>query len=204
MTNPTSLRVFITNDKGEIVDLFGEEQAWATRERVILAGARYSQESMDMIHRGESDTVELKEFIRLDDKKKASELVKAVISFANTAGGTIFIGVTDDTEIKGVDGYIPHKQNTAAFEADYFSGIRRLLQQKLNRIPPIETRSERIGDKTVFILRVEEGPAKPYSNVQTRETFVRRGASDVRPDPDTDLRRMLESGRASLLFPWSL
>jgi len=45
-----------------------------------------------MIRRGESDTVEFKEFIHLDDKKKAAELVKAVISFANTRGGTIFIG----------------------------------------------------------------------------------------------------------------
>jgi hypothetical protein len=44
---------------------------------------------------------------------------------------------------------------------------------------------------TLFVIAVGEGIAKPYVNVQTKETFLRRGARDVRPDPDTDLRRML-------------
>jgi len=67
------------------------------------------------------------------------------------------------------------------FEADYLAGLRTLLQQKLNRIPSIETRTERIGDKTVFVVRVEEGVAKPYTNIQTRETFVRRGGQRYAP-----------------------
>lgn len=196
MQNPSSLRVFITDDRGAILDKFAEEEAWTTRERVIFAGAKYSETVMNMIRRGETDAVEFKEFIRLDDMKKAAELVKAVISFANTRGGTIFIGVTDDADIVGVEPHVPHdKRKAASFEADYFAGVRTLLKQKLNRIPPIETRTERIGDKTVFVVQVTEGAAKPYTNVQTRETFVRRGASDVRPDPDTDLMQMLESGR---------
>ncbi len=202
MTNPTSLRVFITNQSGQVLDSFAEEQAWATGERVIFAGARYSDASMDMIRRGETDAVEFKQFIRLEDKKKAAELAKAVISFANAAGGTIFIGVTDDADIVGVDGHVPHKEKAEAFEADYFAEIRKLLQEKLNRIPIVDTHSERIGDKTVFVLRVEEGSAKPYFNVQTREIFIRRGASDVRPDPDTELRQMLDSRRGIELGPF--
>lgn len=195
MQNPILLRVFITNERGEILDSFAEEEPWTTRERVIFAGARYSDEVMDMIRGGETDTVEFKEFIRLEDKRKAAELVKAVISFANTRGGTIFIGVTDDAEVVGVEEHIPHdKRKATSFEPDYFAGVRSLLQQKLNRIPPIEMRTERMGDKRVFVIEVAEGVAKPYTNVQTRETFVRRGASDVRPDPDTELRQMLQSG----------
>lgn len=205
MDNPTSLRVFITDEGGRILDSFSEERMWSSRERVIFAGARYSGASMEMIRRGESDTVEFKVFIRLEDKKKAAELVKAVISFANTAGGTIFIGVTDDAEIEGIEANVPHdKRKAETFEADYFAAIRRLLQQKLNRIPIIETRSEQIGDKTVFLLRVEEGTAKPYFNVQTREIFIRRGGNDVRPDPDADLRQMVDSGRWQGLLPFGL
>ena len=192
MQNPSSLRVFITDDSGSILDRFAEEEAWTTRERVIFAGARFSDSAMRTIRQGETDTVEFKPFVRLDDKMKAAELVKAVISFANTRGGAIFIGVTDDAEVVGVEAHIPHdKPKAATFEAEYFAGVRTLLKQKLNRIPPIETRTERIGDKTVFVVQVSEGLAKPYTNVQTRETFIRRGASDVRPDPDSDLRQML-------------
>jgi hypothetical protein len=195
MQNPSSLSVFITDEKGEILDKFAEEEAWTTRERVIFAGAKYSETVMNLIRRGETDTIEFKEFVRLDDQRKAAELVKAIISFANTRGGTIFIGVTDDADIVGVEAQIPHdKRKAATFEADYFAGVRRLLKQKLNRIPPIETRSERIGDKTIFVVQVAEGAAKPYANIQTRETFIRRGGNDVRPDPDTDLRQMFESG----------
>lgn len=50
----------------------------------------------------------------------------------------------------------------------------------------------RIDDKTLFIIDVQEGDAKPYFNVQTNEMFIRRGASDVRPNPDTDLKQMLD------------
>jgi len=94
LPNPTSLRLFITNETGEIIDSFSEEERWTTRERVIFAGARYSEEVMGMIRQGETDVVEFKPFIRLDDKHKTGEIVKAVISFANTRGGTIFIGVS--------------------------------------------------------------------------------------------------------------
>jgi Schlafen, AlbA_2 len=201
MANPTSLRIFITNEQGEIVDSFAEQEAWTTRERVIFAGARYPSEAMELIRRGESDTVEFKPYIRLDDVKKAAELVKAVISFANTRGGTIFVGVSDDAEILGVEGHMPHdRKKAASFEADFFTAVRNLLKQKLNRIPPIDTRTERIGDKTLFVLQVAEGTVKPYTNIQTRETFVRRGASDMRPDPDTELRQMLVSSGNPLTF----
>lgn len=194
MANPISVRVFITSENGNILDQFAEDQTGATGKRVIFAGARYSESSMNAIRHGESDTTEFKEFIRLDDKKKAAELVKAVISFANTAGGTIFIGVTDDAEVEGIEAHIPHdKRKAETFESDYFAKIRTLLQQKLNRIPVMEIRNERIGDKTVFIIQVEEGGAKPYFNIQTNEMFVRRGASDIRPNPDADIRQMMNS-----------
>jgi hypothetical protein len=192
MPNPTNLRVFIVNDKSETLDSFAEDEHWSTRHRVIFAGSNYSTQLMQMIRGGETDSVEFKEFIRLDDKRKAADIIKAVISFANTAGGTILIGVTDDAEIAGVDSQVPHdKRKAATFAADYFRSVREVLKQKLNRIPPVEMHTEQIGDKTIFVIRVAEGSAKPYVNVQTKETFLRRGASDVRPDPDTELRDML-------------
>jgi schlafen family protein len=202
MPNPTSLRLFVVNDKSETLDSFAEEENWSTRHRVIFAGSEYPTELMHMIRGGETDAVEFKEFIRLDDKKKSADIIKAVISFANTAGGTILIGVTDDAEVVGVDLQVPHdKRKAATFAADYFRSVREVLKQKLNRIPPIEMHTEQIGDKTIFVIRVAEGSAKPYVNVQTKETFLRRGASDVRPDPDTELRNMLGS-RGLMDWQW--
>ena len=198
MADPTNVAIFITNDKKEIVDSFAEDENRTSRERVIFASSRYSDVTMTLIRRGETDTVEFKSFIRLDDMKKANELVKAVISFANTRGGTIFIGVTDDAEIVGIESQIPHKTTAANFEKGYFKRVRELLKQKLNRIPHSDMRTERLGDKSVFIIEVSEGTNKPYYDVQTREIFVRRGASDVRPDPDTELPRILGSNDLAL------
>ena len=194
MTNPTSISVFITESRGRILDRFDEDQISTTRERVIFAGVDYSRSLVESIRQGESDTVEFKTFINLEDKKKAAEIVKAVISFANSAGGTLYIGVNDDAEIEGIEAHVPHDSRRAReFQSDYFAGIRRLLQQKLNRIPTIRISAEKIGDKTAFLIRIKEGSAKPYFNVQTGEIFIRRGASDVRPNPDKDLRLMFNS-----------
>jgi predicted HTH transcriptional regulator len=110
-----------------------------------------------------------------------------------------------DAEIQGVEAHVPDdNKNAETFEADYFAEVRRLMQQKLNRIPKIDNHSERIGEKTVFVLKVEEGATQPYFNVQTREIFIRRGASDVRPDPDKDLRMMVTSGGSLELLPVGL
>jgi len=205
MSNPTSLRVLLTAENGDVLDQFAEEHTYATKERVIFAGRRDAEVSTDLIRRGESDSVEFKVFVRLDDTKKVAELVRTVIAFANTTGGRLFIGITDDGDIEGVDGQIPHiSQDTSAFSGAYFARLRSILQQKLNRIPTIELSSEGIGGKTIFVMNVEEGQSKPYFDMQTREIFVRRGASNMRPDPDSDFRRLLGSRDAFGLSEFDL
>ena len=44
----------------------------------------------------ESETIELKEIVVEDIKKE-------IIAFANSAGGTLYVGVADDGSIVGVD-----------------------------------------------------------------------------------------------------
>lgn len=193
MSNPTQLRVFITNENGKVLDQFSDDPGHG---RSVLNHVRSTERLMEIIRSGETDTVEFKTFVRLDDKKdkKATELLKVAISFSNTKGGTLFIGVSDDAEVVGVDSNIPHdKQKAATFEAEYISDLRKLFKDCLNRLPRIDIRSEKIDGKTVFVVRVDEGSAKPYCNFQTREIFVRKGASDMRPDPDSELRQMFGS-----------
>ena len=104
--------------------------------------------------------------------------------------------------IRGISSSATVVQRRATMFQILFVDEDRLEYLRLNRIPPIETRSERIGDKTIFVVQVAEGAAKPYANIQTRETFIRRGGNDVRPDPDTDLRQMFESGGERLPLHW--
>jgi len=195
MPSPTRLLVFVVDAKGEILDSFEEQEQWCSGERVIYAGAQYSRELMKLIRQGETDTVEFKEFIRTEDRKKAHEIVETVIAFANTAGGTVLFGVSDKAEIKGVGDHVPHDAEKAqTFSADYGRWIRDLLKQRLNRIPELEFTEERIGASTLFKLQAHEGSYKPYVDVLTNDTYVRRGANNVRPDPEAGLISMLGRG----------
>jgi hypothetical protein len=63
MPNPTSLQVFLVNDRSEILDSFTETESWTTRHRVIFAGTAYPTELMAMIRGGETDRVEFKEHL---------------------------------------------------------------------------------------------------------------------------------------------
>jgi len=43
-----------------------------------------------------------------------------------------------------------------------------------------------VSDKTILIIHVVEGEFKPYST-RNNDTFIRVGATDRKPDPDTEL-----------------
>lgn len=186
MEAPTSLRVFISDRDGQILDQFAEEQAYSTGERVIFTDRHKGRRLLELIRSGESDRVEFKPFVRLEDRTKVAEIVKTVIAFANTQGGTIFIGVSDGGEIEGVESNRPNNpQRSRTFFQDYVEGLKKLLRDRLNRVPGVTVRAAHLGDRVLIVLEVPEGDCKPYFNLETREVFVRRGASNMRPDPDS-------------------
>jgi hypothetical protein len=114
---------------------------------------------LDMINKGENENVEFKK--ELD----AKEFLESVVSFANTRGGTIFLGVDDDCQIKGFGGEVKAKID------DLIHG---------NCDPSIEVQVHRQvmpGDIPITIVEVPEGTNKPYI-LNNRGIFVRRGGSD--------------------------
>lgn len=196
--NPTRLLVFLINSEGEWIDSFEETDSSASwPNRVLFAGAKYSKALAETIRQGETDTVEFKPYIRPKDKKVA-EILQTIIAFANTKGGLLIFGVSDHAEVLGVDHEEPHDAKRGkAFPEDYFDWIRKLVKDNLNRIPGLDMKKETVGDKTVLLVKVGEGNTKPYFNFHTKEVFVRRGANNVRPDPEAQLQQRL-SGQ---IFP---
>ena len=51
----------------------------------------------DALRQGEQ--IEFKEYIKLGDKKE-TELVNVIVAFANTKGGTIYVGVDDVCDLR--------------------------------------------------------------------------------------------------------
>jgi ATP-dependent DNA helicase RecG len=94
----------------------------------------------------ESETVELKEIY-------TSDLKKEIVAFANTNGGTIYIGVQDSGEIIGLD-------NDDFVMQQISNSLRDSIRPDVSMFTNIELLQE---EKKFFIkLTVSQGTKKPY------------------------------------------
>ena len=89
-----------------------------------------------------------------------------VVAFANTKGGSVYVGVDDNIGIKGVDADI--------LEAKIPDWIDRHCNPPVH----VETRRIMIDDLVVLEIIVAEGNNKPYQHRQNNAFYVRRGPND--------------------------
>ena len=99
----------------------------------------------DLIKKGESETVEFKPSLSQTDK-----IMGCISAFSNTKGGTVVIGVTDKGEVHGVDIGKRTIENLA-------NGIKQNIDPMV--YPSI--RVEKIDDKMVVLIEIEESKQKP-------------------------------------------
>ena len=99
----------------------------------------------DLIKEGESETVEFKPSLSQTDK-----IMGSISAFSNTKGGTVVIGVTDKGEVYGVDIGKRTIENLA-------NGIKQNIDPMV--YPSI--RVEKIDDKMVVLIEIEESKQKP-------------------------------------------
>jgi len=108
-------------------------------------GAKLKQTLKQLIRSGESETVEFKASF---DK----EILETSVSFANTKGGAILIGISDKGDIKGA-------QIGKETLKDWANQISQATEPLI--IPEIEI--EEIDRKKIAVIRIKEFPIKPVS-----------------------------------------
>lgn len=127
----------------------------------------------------ESETVELKEII-VDDIKKE------IVAFSNSAGGTLYIGVADSGEIKGLE-------NPDMATQQIVNMVRDSIKPDITMFIHYETRD--IEGKQIVAVEVQRGTERPYylvkKGLRPEGVFVRQGTSSV-PATDTAIRRMIK------------
>lgn len=159
---PDIINVYLLADTGEKLDHRDYHLNYPTRSEeediVIDIG---EEDVMHLISRGESETVEFKQEIT----KNKERFAEGIVAFANTYGGTVFIGVDDNASIVGT--------NESKLDEIIPSTIRS------NCDPPIEVRIERkiIDEKQIVIVRVPEGENKPYVH-KSKGVLVRSGSTN--------------------------
>lgn len=128
------------------------------------------------------------------EEKKPKSWCKSVSAFANTFGGSLIFGVSNDGEIVGLqdpDG-----------DAEKISEI---IKTRLDPIPEYRLRFHDEAGKILVILDVVKGEETPYyySGDGVLEAYVRMGNESVKATA-TELKRLVLRGKnTSYAFHWS-
>lgn len=127
----------------------------------------------------ESETVELKQ-VYVDDIRKE------IIAFANTNGGTLYVGVKDNGEVAGVD-------DIDAITLQISNGCRDAVKPDITMFLAYETIE--IESRKVLAVHVGRGTSRPYylgtKGLKPSGVFVRQGTSAA-PASAEAIRRMIK------------
>ncbi len=127
----------------------------------------------------ESETVELKSIV-VDDVKKE------IIAFANSDGGTLYIGVLDSGKVIGLD-----DPDGAALQVSNM--VRDSIKPDVTMFLHYRTIEE--AGKKIIEINVQRGTDRPYyiakKGMRPEGVYVRQGYSSV-PASDAAIRRMIK------------
>lgn len=181
--------VFVLGPEGDLVTHFCN---WLSYLDVSDNETKRAAE--EEVDGGENEHVEFKPWITKGDaKKKMQEIIKAVVAFANTDGGRVYVGLTDHGEVQGL-GPISNLGTTPEL---MLAEARRTLEHEIRNAvkptPKFDVEIVQVQNSSVVVVSVERDDRRPYATAQN-EVWVRRGATNRRPDPHSELGPML-SGR---------
>ena len=128
----------------------------------------------ELLRQGENASIEFKEqFVRPES------LAKEIIALANTQGGVILVGISDQGKIIGVDS-----------EGNAIEHVTNIARN--NVIPPIELEIEQISyqEKPLIVITVPKGKDKPYQTLNHQ--FLIRVGSTNRVASQTELMRLFQ------------
>lgn len=127
----------------------------------------------------ESELVELKSEV-------VGDICKEVIAFANTKGGTLYIGVQNDGQVTGIE-------NADKVTLQINNMVRDSIKPDVTMFVHYET--QEIGGKQIIAVTVQKGTDRPYylgsKGLKPSGVYVRNGTS-TDPATDTAIRKMIK------------
>jgi hypothetical protein len=190
-------RALLFGPDGEVYDEVRESISHPSLRGYSLFGIVPSREDADLAYAlgvGESDRVECKEWMPTDPTNpKAIELLQAVCAFGNGKGGSIYIGVSGQLEVKGTDKPLrtwrPRQdrggQNLEDLRAQYSKALRARVADGISPSIPIEVDwLEHAGGEHVCRVKVRGSGQLIHSIIATNDIYVRRGANNRKARPE--------------------
>lgn len=129
---------------------------------------------IEIISQKENSAVEFK-----NDAVRPESLAKEIVSFANTTGGTILIGVDDNGEISG----------TSKKE----EWVMNIARNNLNPAISCEAFDYLIEEKRILLLDIPKGKNKPYQTIDGK-FYIRVGSTNRQATQSELMRLFQQSG----------
>lgn len=142
---------------------------------------------LDILKLGEGKTVEFKQIL-----PKSENLAKTIVAFSNTAGGKVFIGITDEKEIVGVSEHDI---------SEVYDKISNMIADTCYPLIVPEISTAFINDRNIIVITVYSGSQKPYylkSKGRDLGTYIRIGATNKQADNNSLAE--LERQRLNIAF----
>ncbi|MYN04037.1 ATP-dependent DNA helicase RecG [Pseudoduganella sp. DS3] len=134
-------------------------------------------ELIDLLSRGEDSRQQFKA-----DMTNADALAAEIVAFCNTAGGRIFIGVNDDSTVRGLSG------------ADV-ARLNQLIANAASQVvrPAVNPLTENVPhpNGTVMVVSIPEGVNKPYMD-KNGTIWVKNGSDKRRATSREELQRLFQ------------
>lgn len=144
----------------------------------------------ELIQLGESDTLEFKSSIQWDiyqnkqNTELRHEILKTIVAFLNSGGGTLVIGVEDNGNILGLE-------NDMKFVGNTLDGVQKLLSALvMDRIGPefspfIKLRFEQLDRNNLCVVDVDRANEPAYVRTsKSPEFYIRFAATSKKLDID--------------------
>ncbi len=151
--------VIISKSNANILDSRQFHKEWGDLSRGVIVDVPNYQ-LKELIRNGETETVEFKA-----DIGKPEEFAETVVSFSNSRGGIIMVGVNDNSRIVGLK------------KAEYKDRITKIIRSHVDPFPILRFEERKVENKRLMLLFIEEGEKKPYI-LKDKGPYVRANGTD--------------------------
>ena len=179
-------RLYLVNAQGERLSQ-ASLSTWSRKLDIRSEKPTFEKQAEIDLAGGENDEVEFKPFIEPKHPKER-ELMVTVVAFANTKGGRLYLGLDDHRGVQGTSELKRMYKGAEETARDsLIKYVRKLLGDKIRPVPKFSINFIEHRGEPVAVVSIERGEQPPYAT-DTDEVYVRKGSSNVRPDPLTELR----------------
>lgn len=210
--NADRLEFCLIDGIGTIYDFHREDQYSRLRnEGSVLNSSKRSliEQVRRAVHDGEGLHVEFKPFVdprqpltSNGQRTKLHEVLATVVAFANTSGGSVYLGIDDDCALSGIAPRLGEWAKGAVNDENlerYVGALKASIKDHVQGEVTVQVLHVHIDGSQIVVIEVAPAATKPVIIRQDNYLYARKGASNRKVPPD-EWRTILDSNAEAPFF----